>query len=127
MFVRKKITTTLFASLLVSACTRTPSPEPFLTPVFEQVSIDESVPGEVTVSCRMSSMEQITECGMYYTADLEQPEEKWRGESGTRVGEDSFAVALKDLSPGATYTYRLFIGNGRTRTSSARNYYTVPE
>ena len=113
-------------SLLLS-CARTPSPEPFLTPEFEQVLLDEHVPGEVTITCRMSSMEQITECGMYYTADLEQPEEKWRGESGTRVGEDSFAVALKDLSPGATYTYRLFIGNGRTRTSSARNYYTVPE
>lgn len=113
-------------SLLLS-CTRTPAPEPFLTPEFEQVLLDEHVPGEVTITCRMSSMEQITEYGMYYTADLEQPEEKWRGVSGTRVGEDSFAVALKDLAPGATYAYRLYIGNGRTRTSSARNYYTVPE
>ena len=117
----------ILCALLAAACTRTPSPEPFLTPVFEQVSIDESVPGEVTVSCRMSSMRQITECGATVSASEVQPEEEWETVSGILEGNDSFTVTLQDLQPGTTYTYRLFIGNGRTRTSSARNYYTVPE
>jgi len=113
-------------SLLLS-CARTPSPEPFLAPVFEQVSIDESAPGEVTVSCRMSSMRQITECGATVSTSEGQPEEEWETVFGSIKGNDTFTVTLQDLQPGTTYTYRLFIGNGRTRTSSARNYYTVPE
>lgn len=114
-------------ALLISACTRTPSPEPFLMPVFEQVSIDESAPGEVTVSCRMSSMRQVTECGATVSTSEGQPEEEWETVSGSIKGNDTFTVTLHDLRPGATYAYRLFIGNGRTRTSSARNYYTVSE
>lgn len=98
-----------------------------MTPIFEQVSIDESVPGEVKVSCRMSSMRQVTECGATVSTSEVQPEEEWETVSGIMEGNDSFTVTLQDLQPGATYTYRLFIGNGRTRTSSARNYYTVPE
>ena len=117
----------LIAGCMVSACTRTPSPEPFLAPVFEQVSMDESVPGEVTVTCRMSSMRQVTECGATVASAEGQPEEEWETVSGSFKGNDTFTVTLHDLQPGATYTYRLFIGNGRTRTSSARNYYAVPE
>lgn len=119
--------TLIIIGIITSACTRAPSPEPFLTPVFEQVSIDESVPGEVTVSCRMSSMRQITECGATVSTSEVQPEEEWETVSGILEGNDSFTVTLQDLQPGTTYAYRLFIGNGRTRTSSARNYYTVPE
>lgn len=119
--------TLIIIGIITSACTRTPSPEPFLTPVFEQVSIDESVPGEVTVSCRMSSMRQITECGATVSTSEEQPEEKWKTVSGSFKGNDTFTVTLQDLQPGTTYTYRLYIGNGRTLSTSARNYYTVPE
>ena len=119
--------TILTIGLLTAACTRTPSPEPFLTPTFEQVTVVEEMPGTVTLTCRMSSMGQITECGVLYTDDGELPEEKWARAAGARTGADSFAVVLQDLTPGATYAYRLFIGNGRTLSTSARNYYTVPE
>lgn len=119
--------TLIIIGIITSACTRTPSPEPFLAPVFEQVSIDESAPGEVTVRCRMSSMRQVTECGATVSTSEGQPEEEWETVSGSIKGSDTFTVTLHDLRPGATYAYRLFIGNGRTRISSARNYYTVPE
>ena len=121
----KKVFPIIFAVL--TACTRTPSPEPFLTPTFEQVTMVEETPGAVTFTCRMSAMEQITECGILYSAEGEQPEEEWTRVPGTRVEKDSFKVVLQDLLPGATYAYRLFIGNGRVESTSARNYYTVPE
>jgi hypothetical protein len=123
----KQRTLFLAALCLLLSCTRTPSPEPYLTPSFEQVSIEEGEPGMVTFSCRMSAMEQITECGILYSAEGEQPEEEWTRVPGTRVEKDSFKVVLQDLLPGATYAYRLFIGNGRVESTSARNYYTVPE
>jgi hypothetical protein len=121
----KKVFPIIFAVL--TACTRTPSPEPFLTPTFEQVTMVEETPGAVTFTCRMSAMGQITECGVLYTDDGEQPEEIWTRAAGTRTEEDSFKVELKELVPGTTYAYRLFIGNGRVESTSARNYYTVPE
>jgi len=111
----------------LTACARTPSPEPYLTPTFEQVTMVEETPGTVIFTCRMSSMGQITECGMFYTDDSEQQEEKWIRAAGARTGKDSFKVELKEMVPGTTYAYRLFIGNGRTLSTSARNYYTAPE
>ena len=96
-------------------------------PEFEQVSLEEDGPGQVTFTCRMSSMAQITECGVYFTDDSEKAEVDWTRVAGEREGEDSFRVRLKGLMPDATYAYRLFIGNGRTESLSARNYYTVPE
>ena len=121
------ILSVLAALCLLLSCTRTPSPEPYLTPSFEQVSIEEGEPGKVTFTCRMSSMGQITECGMLYTADGALAEEEWTKVTGTVKGADSFKVVLQDLLPGATYAYRLFIGNGWVESTSARNYYTVPE
>ena len=125
--MRHLFTTTFLAFFFAASCTHDPSPEPFLAPVYEQVSMDESVPGKVTFTCRMSSMGQIMECGMLYTADGMMPEEEWTRVAGTRMGEDTFKVELKDPVPGTTYAYRLFIGNGRVESTSARNYYTVPE
>jgi hypothetical protein len=117
----------LIVSLLVTACTHDPSPEPFLAPVFEQVSMDESVAGEVTFTCRMSSMSQLTEYGLYVTTEWEESDSAWTKVQGTKTASDAFIVRMKEVEPGRTYAYRLYIGNGREEVQSATNYYTVPE
>lgn len=113
--------------LVLAACSRDPSPEAFLAPVFEQVSLDERMTGEVTITCRMSSMSQLTEFGLYVTADREGREDGWTQVRGTKTGGNTFSVCLKGLEPGRTYAYRLYIANGREEVQSAANYYTVPE
>lgn len=117
----------LLAAVILAACSRDPSPEAFLAPVFEQVLLDERMTGEVTFTCRMSSMSQLTEFGLYVTVDWEGREDGWTQVRGTKTGGNTFSVCLKGLEPGRTYAYRLYIGNGREEVLSAANYYTVPE
>lgn len=114
----------LAALSLLLSCVRDPSPGAYETPRFEQVSLDESEAGVLTIRCRMSSMRQLTEFGARIA---EQPEENWKRIPGTPDGGESFTVRIGDIVPGRTYTYQLYMGNGRTETLSARNYYTAPE
>ena len=116
-------------ALSLTACSRDPSPEAFLAPEFEQVSLDEHVAGEVTFVCRMSSMSQLTEYGLYLAVGGGSGDggDGWRRVQGTKSGEESFRVCLKGLEAGKTYAYRLFIGNGRKEVRAATNYYTLPQ
>ena len=112
--------------LIVSDCTN-PRSELFLMPTFEQVSIKERAAGEVTFVCRMSSMQQITECGLYYAEAGDAADDNLIKVPGVKSGEDSFSVSLQGLAPGATYTYCFYISNGRKEEKSSQNHYTVPE
>ena len=119
------ISAVLASALLASACSQLP-PESFLTPEFEEVSIDDSDPSAVRFVCEMSSMTQLTEYGLVYTDDPDSEESDWMLVNGTRKGDDCFEVVLYDLVPGTTYRYRMFIGNDRDLRQSATNYYTTP-
>ena len=116
----------LLLILLASACT-TPQPDQFLIPTFEQVSIEERAAGVVTFVCRMSSMQQITGCGLYYAEAGDAAGDNLIKVPGVKSGEDAFSVSLHGLAPGATYTYCFYISNGRKEEKSSENHYTVPE
>ena len=123
------------------SCLQDPSPDGFLVPQFSGISIDESVPGVVTFHCGVSSMEQISDFGLYFTTagtktagsktsavtkssatktagTLVRPSSKaadplWTRVQGTRDSDESFTVSIESLLGGATYSCRLYIGNGR--------------
>ena len=116
----------LLICFMFCACT-TPRPEQFLMPTFEQVTIEEKALGEVTFVCRMSSMQQITGCGLYYAEAGDSAGDNLIKVPGVKSGEDSFSVSLQGLVPGATYTYCFYISNGRKEEKSSQNHYTVPE
>ncbi len=117
----------LILILLACACNADPRPEDFLMPDFESVGINEGVQGEVTFVCRMSSMQQITGCGLYYAEAGDAAGDNLIKVPGVKSGEDSFSVSLQGLAPGATYTYCFYISNGRKEEKSPQNHYTVPE
>lgn len=110
---------------MTAACTQTP-PETFLTPEFEEVTIDDSDPASVRFVCTMSSMAQLTEYGLIFTDKPDSDESGWTRKAGTPAGNKRFEVILHNLTPGTTYQYRFFIGNGRDVIQSAINYYTTP-
>ena len=116
----------LLLVLFVAACTQTP-PEAYLTPEFEEVTIDGSNPDAIVFICKMSSMSQLTEFGLDYTCDWEAADAEWTRIEGVRTEGDRFEVILENPTPGTTYCYRMFIGNGRDVMQSAQNYYTTPE
>ena len=113
-------------AILTVGCTQLP-PEEYLTPEFEEITIDSSDPAAVTFTCRMSSTKQITDFGLEYTDEMDAADVRWEQVAGTKTVGDSFVVILKDLAPGTTYCYRMYIGNGRDILKSAKNYYTTPE
>ena len=115
----------LASVLLAAACSQLP-PEKFLTPGFEDISIDDSDAAAVRFVCRMSSMSQLTEFGLDYTDTADEDDGEWERVYGERAGEDGFEVVLRNLAPGTTYRYRMFIGNGRDLRQSSTNYYTTP-
>jgi hypothetical protein len=116
-----------FASaFLTASCTQAP-PAEYRTPEFEEITIDSSDPAAVAFTCRMSSMSQLTEYGLEYTDEIDAADARWKRVAGTKTSGDSFVVILKDLAPGTTYCYRMYIGNGRDILKSAQNYYTTPE
>lgn len=108
------------------ACTQLP-PSDYLTPEFEEVTIDDSKPDAVRFICTMSSMSQLTEYGMIYTSDLEASGDAWTQIAGIKTGSDSFEVLVTDFAPGTTYCYRMFISNGRDVLKSSQNYYSTLE
>ena len=113
--------------LLVCACTADPRPDAYGMPEFEKVSISEGAHGEVTFTCRMSSMLQLTGYGLYYAKAADVEAGDWNKAPGDKAGEDAFSVSLGGLEPGATYTYCFYISNGHKEARSSSNHYTVPE
>ena len=113
--------------LLTFACTADPKPDAYGMPEFEKVSISEGVQGEVTFTCRMSSMLQLTGYGLYYAKAADAAAGDWNRAPGDKSGEDSFSVSLGGLEPGATYSYCFYISNGQKEARSSSNHYTVPE
>ena len=117
---------TLF-SVLFWSCSLTPLPDDYPQPSFEQISLTEGSPGEMTITCRMTSLLQLTGYGIYYqeaggSAGTEQIKVP-----GVQSGEDSFSVTLSGLTPGSTYTYSLYITNGRKEVQSSPNHFTLKE
>ena len=112
---------------LACACSADPRPDAYGMPEFEKVSISEGAQGEVTFTCRMSSMLQLTGYGLYYAKAADAEAGDWNKAPGDKTGDDTFSVSLGGLDPGATYTYCFYISNGRKETRSSSNYYTVPE
>ena len=113
--------------LLACACSADPRPDAYGMPEFEMVSVREGAQGEVTFTCRMSSMLQLTGYGLYYAKADDAETSDWDKAPGDKTGDDSFSVSLGDLDPGATYTYCFYISNGRKEARSSSNHYTVPE
>ena len=152
------------------SCLQDPSPDGFLVPQFSGISIDESVPGVVTFHCGVSSMEQISDFGLYFTTagtttagtktaatktagtktagsktsagtkssatktsgTLARPASKasdplWTRVQGTRDSDESFTVSIESLLGGATYSCRLYIGNGRVERLSEPLSYSAPD
>ena len=120
----------LFASaaalLLASACTQYP-PQAFMTPGFEEISINDAEPGAIVFTCKMTSMSQLVQYGLDYTCDPDADDAGWIRVDGVKTGGNSFQVTVHGLAPGATYCYRMFISNGRDVLQSSQNYYTTPE
>jgi hypothetical protein len=116
----------LILAAFSAACTQTP-PEAYLTPEFEEVTIDDNDSGGISFVCRMSSMSQLKEYGLDYTDDFLSEEPEWTRVHGIKTGSSQFEVILEHLDPCTTYCYRLFIGNGRNVKQSAQNYFTTPE
>lgn len=114
----------LLLAAFLSACTHDPSPEPFRAPEFEQVTVEAAGEGAVVIGCRVSSMSQLTEYGMYFAPVEEEGRvPDWERVPGQKLGETGFSVRKDGLEVGVTYSYRLYLGNGRTEISSAQNYY----
>lgn len=113
--------------LLAFSCSGRIAPDDYPQPSFEQVSLTQGAPGEVTIACKMTSLLQLTGYGVYYceaggytgTDPVKVP--------GVQSGEDSFSVTLQGLTPGATYTYSLYITNGRKEVQSSPNHFTLTE
>ena len=118
------LTVALASTLLAAACSQLP-PERFQTPEFEEITIDDSEPAAVLFICKMSSMAQLTEYGLDYTDNLDSGEDGWLRINGNQTGNNCFEVTLRDLAPGTTYQYRIFIGNGHDVRQSSVNYYTT--
>ena len=114
-------------AILISNCCTAPLPDDYPQPSFEQISLTEGSPGEMTITCRMTSLLQLTGYGVYYR--------EAGGNTGTdpvivpgvQSGEDSFSVTLCGLTPGSTYTYSLYITNGRKEVQSSPNHFTLKE
>ena len=117
----------MFTIMTVFACTADPQPDAYGMPEFEKVSISEGVQGEVTFTCRMSSMLQLTGYGLYYAEAADAEAGDLNKAPGDKTGDNSFSVSLGDLDPGTTYTYCFYISNGRKEARSSSNHYTVPE
>lgn len=116
----------LILAAFSAACTQTP-PEAYLTPEFEEVTIDDNDSGGISFVCRMSSMSQLKEYGLDYTRDLDDTDAFWTRVNGIKTGVNTFEVLLDNLVPGATYCYRMYISNGKDVLQSAQNYFTTPE
>ena len=124
MVVRIIVTNTILFAAFLSACTHDPSPEPFRAPEFEQVTVEAAGEGAVVIGCRVSSMSQLTEYGMYFALVEEEGRVAgWERVPGQKRDETGFSVRKDGLEAGVTYSYRLYLGNGRTEISSAQNYY----
>lgn len=111
---------------LCAACTQNP-PDAYLTPEFDEVTIDDSGSGGIRFVCRMSSMSQLKEYGLDYTRDLDDIDASWIRVSGVKTVGNTFEVILDNLVPGTTYCYRMYISNGKDVLQSAKNYFTTPE
>ena len=110
--------------LSVSYCTETP-PEAFLTPEFEEVTVDDTDADGIRIRCKMSSMTQLTEYGLDYTDDWDNSELEWKRIMGSDCGNSSFEVQISDLERGETYCFKLFVGNGKDVLQSPPNYFTI--
>ena len=117
---------TLFL-LLFWSCSLAPLPDDYPQPTFEQVSLTEGSPGEMTITCRMTSLLQLTGYGIYYREAGGNTGVDPLKVPGVQSGEDSFSVTLQGLTPGSTYTYSLYITNGRKEVQSSPNHFTLKE
>lgn len=115
----------LLPGALVS-CINDPSPDTFLVPEFGAVTVDESIPGSVEFNCRVSSMAQISEFGVYSSNDLGS-QGSVQKTPGVRTSQDGFKVRLDGLMGGTTYSCRFFISNGRVERLSEPISYSAPD
>ena len=113
----------LILAALLAACVRDPSPEAFGKPEFKRVTVLPNE-GAVEVECQVTSMSQLTEYGMYFAPVEEDGRVAgWERIPGKKRDETGFTVRKEGLAAGTNYSYRLYLGNGRTEISSAQNYY----
>ena len=117
----------LTAIMLCASCVGRIAPDHYQMPSFEQVSMTEGAQGEVTIACRMTSLLQLTGYGIYYREAGGNTGADPLKVPGVQSGEDSFSVTLSGLIPGATYTYSLYITNGRKEVQSSPNHFTLKE
>lgn len=123
----------VFVTLALCSCVVDPSPEGYRVPEFDVITVDEGTPGAVEFRCRVSSMSQVADYGLYYTTDRVPAESSSDTRSWTRVqgfksgDEDAFSVRIDDLLGGATYSCRLFISNGRVERLSEPLSYAAPD
>ncbi len=123
----------LLAAVALRSCAPDPSPEAFLVPEISGITVDEGTPGAVEFRCNVSSMSQVAEYGLYFTTagtatKASSDIRSWTRVQGVRSGdEDAFSVRIDDLLGGATYSCRLFIGNGRVERLSEPLSYSAPD
>ena len=120
-----------FVALMVAACFLDPSPDAYRVPEFGSITVDESAPGSVAFNCRVSSMAQLADYGLYFTtgamASKAQSEVSWQKVQGTKAAEDAFSVRIEGLMGGATYVCRMFVSNGRVERLSEALSYSAPD
>jgi hypothetical protein len=109
---------------LLAACVHDPSPEAYGAPEVMRVSMDEREKGAVIFVCEVTSMSQLAEYGVYFAPlDDNGRVEGWERILGAKRDATHFAVRVTGLEAGKTYSWRLFLGNGRKETQSSQNYY----
>lgn len=127
----KGIILTILVAIALESCVNDPSPDGFRVPEFGSITIDESAPGSVAFNCRVSSMSQLADYGLYFTtgtaASKAQQEVSWQKVQGTKAAEDAFSVRIDDLMGGATYVCRMFVSNGRVERLSEPLSYSAPD
>ena len=124
----KGLLSVIIAMLLLSvlpSCTVDPSPEAYRVPEFGLVTVDESELGVVEFCYPVSPMSQVTDCGLYYREAGD--EAAWLKAPGIHAGADTFKVRIDNLADGATYSYRLFVSNGRAERLSDPMTYVAPD
>lgn len=128
----KGLILTILAAMALRSCTADPSPEAYRVPEFDVITVDEGTPGSVEFRCRVSSMAQVADYGLYYTTDPAATKASgaisWTRVQGVKDGADNaFSVRIDDLLGGATYSCRLFISNGRVERLSEPLSYAAPD
>ena len=106
---------------MLTACVGDPSPVALTQPEILDVAAVVQEDGSVIFSCTMNDTRSLTDCGFVYTAEGK--------DEGTRlpaiISDERHFGAASSILPEGTYTFRAFVGNGRTVLESATKSFTI--